>query len=198
MRDVEVRGLSKSFGGRTLFKGLNLTFRAGEITVLAGENGVGKTTLVMLGLERPDSGEILGLPDARSALFQEDRLLPDLSAAWNVALGCRRPPPREEVLRALAAVGLRESADVPARELSGGMARRTALVRALIAPGELVLLDEPFSGLDGVNLRRAADFIQAARRGRTLIAVVHGADAEAVLGGRFLRLEPAGVAEGTE
>ena len=200
MRDVEVRELSKSFGGRTLFKGLNLTFRAGEITVLAGENGVGKTTLLrmMLGLERPDSGEILGLPDARSALFQEDRLLPDLSAARNVALGCRRPPPREEVLRALAAVGLRESADVPARELSGGMARRTALVRALMAPGELVLLDEPFSGLDGVNLRRAAAFIQAALRGRTLIAVVHGADAEAVLGGRFLRLEPAGVAEGTE
>ena len=95
MRDVEVRGLSKSFGGRVLFRRLNLTFRAGEITVLAGENGVGKTTLLrmMLGLERPDSGEISGLPDARSALFQEDRLLPDLSAARNVALGCRRPPP---------------------------------------------------------------------------------------------------------
>ena len=62
MRDVEVRGLSKSFGGKTLFKNLNLTFRAGEITVLAGENGVGKTTLLrmMLGLERPDSGEISG------------------------------------------------------------------------------------------------------------------------------------------
>lgn len=199
MRDVEVRGLSKSFGGRVLFRRLNLTFRAGEITVLAGENGVGKTTLLrmMLGLERPDSGEISGLPDARSALFQEDRLLPDLSAARNVALGCRRPPPREDVLRALDAVGLRESADVPARELSGGMARRAALVRALMAPGELVLLDEPFSGLDWVNLHRVAAFIRAAHAGRTLIAVVHGVDAEAALGGRLLRLEPSGAAEGT-
>lgn len=182
--DIEVRGLRKSFGDRPVFWDLNLTFPRGEITVLTGENGAGKTTLLrmMMGLEVSDAGEIAGLPDVRSALFQEDRLLPDLSVLRNVALGCPRSPAREEILRHLEAVGLKEKADAPVGELSGGMARRAALVRALFAPSELVLLDEPFSNLDPGSLRRAAEYIARAASGplgrgcaaRTVVAVVHG------------------------
>ena len=180
MKDIEVRGLRKSFGDRVVLDNLSLTVRAGQVTCLMGPSGIGKTTLlhILLGLVAPDEGSITGVP-AR------------LSAVRNAALGCQRPPSRTEVLAHLNALGLsKESAILPVRELSGGMARRVALARACLAPSDMLLMDEPLAGLDTTTALRVIGYIRDARRGRTLLAVLHDRSQAESLGATIVELVP--------
>ena len=138
--DIRVNNISKSYGEKQVLSHFSACFPRGEVSAVMAPSGRGKTTLLrlILGLEKPDAGEITGVPEAKSALFQEDRLCPELSVLGNIRMVTGRTVPEEEIRRLLAFLGLEESVETPARALSGGMARRTALARALLYPGERI------------------------------------------------------------
>ena len=146
---ILITNLSKSYGETVVFRDFSARLPLGETTVITGVSGGGKSTLLrlILGLETPDGGEIAGVPARRAAVFQEDRLCPQLTALENVLLTAGRKKERE-ARDLLARLGLGESLAVPAAELSGGMRQRAALIRTLALQPELLLLDEPFSALD--------------------------------------------------
>jgi len=189
---IELIHLSKSFDGRTVLANLTHTFPDGSITCILGPSGCGKTTLLnlILNLLKPDDGKIRGVPHGCIAtVFQEDRLIEHLSALSNVRIVLKRGFPETEILRAFEAVGLREAAHQPVHELSGGMQRRVALVRALLADSPLVVMDEPFKGLD-VNTRAAAiEFTRRMLKGRTALIVTHDPAEAAMLNAEIFELK---------
>lgn len=178
---AKVENLTVQYGGTAVLENFSAEFPDGGVTAVSGRSGCGKTTLlaVLLGLLRPDGGTVSGFRQP-SAVFQEDRLLPFLSAEKNIAVtaGCTEA----EAGEALLSVGF-NAADRGKRafELSGGMARRVAIVRAMLAPGDAVLLDEPFKGLDERTRAQVVRFVCENRRGRTMVVVTHDPrDAEAL------------------
>ncbi len=175
MEDIVISGLSKSFAGKPVLEHVSAVLTAGQVTGLTAPSGAGKTTLlrILMGLERPDSGRIAGLAGLRlSAVFQEDRLCGHLSPVANLRL-VTPSLTRAQAAEALTAVGLGGCLDQPARELSGGMARRVAILRALLAPYDLLLLDEPFRGLDRETKALVLDDTRRRGAGRTVLMVSH-------------------------
>ncbi|MGR9107312.1 MAG: ABC transporter ATP-binding protein [Gammaproteobacteria bacterium] len=171
---VRVRDLTFRRGTRKIFEGINMDFRRGMITAIMGPSGTGKTTLLRLigGQLRPDDGEILingrnvhklslrALYDLRKSmgmLFQNGALLTDLSVFENVAFPIREHTKlpesiiRKLVLMKLQAVGLRGARDLTPAKLSGGMARRVALARAIALDPMMIMYDEPFTGQDPIT-----------------------------------------------
>jgi NitT/TauT family transport system ATP-binding protein len=129
---------------------------------------------MLMGLEEADAGLMPPFEDMRiSAVFQEDRLCNNLSAYSNVKLVVEPSVSSEQVQNALVAVGLGEAIRKPAKELSGGMRRRVALVRALLATYDLIVLDEPFKGLDEETKREVISYTAEATEGKTVILVTH-------------------------
>jgi NitT/TauT family transport system ATP-binding protein len=191
--DLMIDNLRKSYDGHVVLDGLTHTFPYGALTCVTGRSGCGKTTLLRLiaGLEAPDAGSIDGIPEGGIAMvFQEDRLPPQLCAADCLRCVLKKDPRREAAIAgALAALGLDHASDQPVREFSGGMRRRVALARALLFPSPLVLLDEPFKGLDADTRRRAIDFTLPLLAGRTTLLVTHDPGDVADLGGTVLRLD---------
>ena len=163
-----------------VLSGFSLTIPDGARICLSAPSGSGKTTLLRLlaGLEKPQAGSISGLSGlSLSMVFQEDRLLPHKTVLQNVALFSND----SRAAALLTELGLGSSLDCLPEELSGGMKRRAALARALAHPFDLLLLDEPFTGLDDDS---KAVCLQAVRReieGRTLVLSTHTpAEAEAL------------------
>ena len=191
--DLILQNLCKAYGGHVVLDGLTHIFPHGAVTCVTGPSGSGKTTLLRLiaGLEAADGGSIRGVPeDGISMVFQEDRLPPQLSAANCLRCVLKKSPSREgRIAEALAALGLSEAAEQSVRAFSGGMRRRVALARALLYPSPLVLLDEPFKGLDAATRRRAVDFTRSSLGGRTALLVTHDPEDTADFGGAVLRLE---------
>lgn len=178
-----------SYGEKEIFRGFSLHIGGGEHVVLRGASGCGKTTLLRLvmGLEQPDSGTVRVNAPRISTLFQENRLLPYLTVAQNCALFAADRAAVQPMLRDLA---LADAAAALPSALSGGMARRAALARALCHDAELYLFDEPFSGLDGENAVRAAETIRRATAGRTVLTVTHRDDETVLLQcGRILDIQ---------
>jgi phospholipid/cholesterol/gamma-HCH transport system ATP-binding protein len=191
-------GVHLTLGRRPVFRGLTCGCVRRQITVVLGGSGAGKSTMLRLvgGLERPDAGsvrvageEVNRLPERHlyrvreriGMLFQGGALLDSMTVFDNVALPLRehtRLPESEIAARVgqrLAAVGLPDVADLFPRHLSGGMARRAALARSVVMDPEIVLCDEPFSGLDPLNVRRIeALLVDLSRRaGLTLVVTSH-------------------------
>lgn len=191
MRDIVIRDLCKSYDGAPVLDRFSAVLKAGTVTGLMAPSGGGKTTLlrILMGLEAPDGGSIEGLEGLRlSAVFQEDRLCEGLDAASNIRL-VTPGLSRQEAEEALRAVGLGECGGKKVREFSGGMRRRVAILRAMLARYDLLLLDEPFKGLD--ESTKALVMADTRRRwaGKTVLLVTHDpAELEAVGAQACLRL----------
>jgi NitT/TauT family transport system ATP-binding protein len=191
--DIVASNLYKSFGDKLVLQDFSTVFPAGTLTCLMGPSGCGKTTLlrILMGLEKADAGSVTGLPRRLSAVFQEDRLCEGFSAVSNIRLVTGRSIPAALIESHLLALGLGGSPSLPVREFSGGMKRRVALVRAVLARWELLLLDEPFKGLDEDTRRTAAAYLREHTAGRTVIMVTHDPAEVELTGGRLLRMLPA-------
>lgn len=161
----------KSFGDRTVLAGVSQVYEPGRTYYLRSPSGSGKTTLLRLlaGLERPDRGRIRAEGNC-SMVFQEDRLCREYSAVKNVELVTGDAASARRALELLLEPGTIEQ---PCGELSGGMKRRVALARAMEADCAIVLLDEPFAGMDALTRTRAEEYIRRRQRGRTLVIATH-------------------------
>ena len=193
MQDIVIRGLCKAFDGKQVLRDFSAALPAGQVTGLMAPSGAGKTTLlrILMGLETPDRGTITGLEGLRlSAVFQEDRLCPQLTAVQNVLLVL--PDDRQEaaIRQDFARLWLDEAAlALPARKLSGGQKRRTALLRALWAPGDTLLLDEPFTGMDPAALQASIALLRERVEGRPVLLATHDRAAIDALGWPVLELQ---------
>ena len=187
---ITLRNLSKSFDGKPVLNSLSHTFPDDCVTCIVGPSGCGKTTLLnlLLGLLTPDSGEITGLPRTIAAVFQEDRLLEHCTVLGNLRAVLHLP--ESELFSALEQAGLGDVARQPLRTLSGGMKRRVAILRALLADSELLVMDEPFKALDAETRRRMLDLIRPRIVGKTVLIVTHSPDEAALLNASVLSLEP--------
>ena len=188
---LTVEHLSKRFGNTVLFTDLNLTVE--NPAVLWAPSGWGKTTLlrILMGLEAPTAGRVRGVGRV-AAVFQEDRLCPQLNAVQNVTLVL---PGMEnqyvsQITTDFQQLGMNLAAlALPARRLSGGQKRRTALLRALWAPSDTLLFDEPFTGMDPETLQRAAALLRQRCAGKPTLLATHDREAIQVLGWPVIELE---------
>ena len=166
---------TKHFDGRTIFENYSLELEKGKTYVLKGPSGRGKTTLLRMisGLEGNEAGENGDFSSLKfSWVFQEDRLCSTMSAFGNVYHALGGSCDKAAILEAFNELCLDEPYK-KIREYSGGMKRRVSLIRAMLAQSDMVLLDEPFTGLDGRSISLACSFIEAYRKGRTVILVTH-------------------------
>lgn len=190
---VYIRDLCKSFGEKKVLNHLNLTLEDGKIYCLMGPSGMGKTTLlrIIMNLEKKDSGTITGIdPETEiSSMFQEDRILPMLSAIDNVNMMYEKKRPVKELKEDLSTILPRKCLRQPVCELSGGMKRRVSLARSMHFQGKMIILDEPFTGLDHATKEEVISYILKNRRNRILLVATHGLDDAELLGAQVIRLE---------
>jgi len=216
---VELRNVTFGYGERTILRGLSLTVPRGKVTAIMGASGGGKTTVLRLigGQQRAQQGQVLvdgqdvGRMDAAQLyaarrrmgmLFQFGALFTDMSVLDNVAFPLREHTDlpeeliRDIVLMKLDAVGLRGARDLMPSQISGGMARRVALARAIALDPELIMYDEPFAGLDPISLGTAAQLIRALGEalGLTTILVSHDLEETLRLADHVIILGPGTVA----
>lgn len=201
---IEVRNMTFSRGTRRIFDSINLSFPKGKITAVMGPSGTGKTTLLRLlgGQLKPQSGavEFDGEPIHRlnrsrlyqvrkrmGMLFQSGALFTDLTVFDNVAFPlrehCPLPAPvlRNLVLMKLEAVGLRGAADLMPSDLSGGMARRVALARAIALEPDVIMYDEPFVGQDPITMGVLIKLISSLNQSLNLTSIIVSHDVDEVL-----------------
>ncbi|WP_369036208.1 MULTISPECIES: ABC transporter ATP-binding protein [Streptomyces] len=191
---VQLRGLTRSFDGRTVLDGIDLDIPAGQFVALLGHSGSGKSTLLraVAGLDHEVEGSgRLTAPERVSVVFQDARLLPWRRVLDNVLLGLEGKEAAEKGREALAEVGLKGRERAWPSELSGGEAQRAALARSLVREPELLLADEPFGALDALTrIKMHALLRELWRRHQpSVLLVTHDVDEAIVLADRVLVLE---------
>lgn len=176
--DIVLDKINKRYDEQQLFRDFSLTLKQGKTYLLTGASGVGKTTLlhILLGLVKPDSGTVTA--GVRfTAVFQENRLLLNRTAVENLQLIATSRTKKETLSDLLSEILPTDSLDKPIEELSGGMQRRVAIARAMLADSDCVVMDEPFTGLDEVTAQTVIAFIFRHLRGRTLVLSTHQPEA---------------------
>ena len=184
MGDIVLNSICKAYGDNRVLVNFSAVIPAGKIACVTGPSGRGKTTLLrlLMGLESPESGDVLGMAGLRlSAIFQEDRLCENLSPVSNIRLACPQRSQRD-IAAALEAMGLAGCVAQPVRTLSGGMRRRVALLRALMADYDILFLDEPFKGLDAATKAAVIDETRRRIAGKSVLLVTHDPEEATALG----------------
>ena len=190
---VQISHIDKSYGESSVLQDFSLTMEEGQRYLLMAPSGTGKTTLlrILTGLDSADEGTITGMPLHAGMVFQEDRLCEEYDAVCNIMLGMGRGGIKDrkssgqDMSRAQLADFVRKEASAilpadcltkPVKELSGGMRRRVAFLRAVLSASDFLILDEPFAGLDEENRVLSAAYLLGHLDGRTLVATTHRED----------------------
>lgn len=176
--DIIIKNLNKKYKDKVVFNNLNMLLKDKSISFIMGTSGVGKTTLIriLMNLEKADSGEIIGINNKKiSAVFQEDSLCENLSVLLNIKLVCENISV-SEIENALEILHLKGCLNKRVRELSGGMKRRVAILRALLYDFDLLIMDEPFKGLDKETKIKVMDFVISKIKNKSAIIVTHNID----------------------
>ena len=187
---LELKDISVRYDGKSVLSGCGLSLGDGERLALMGPSGCGKTTLlrVALSLQPPDMGSVSGDPGRTAAVFQEPRLLPWRTAAENVNVVLSdTPDTMPEALSMLERVELSDAVEKYPAELSGGMQQRVSIARALAFRPDLLVLDEPFRGLDDELRGRMVSLLSASLPSASLLLVTHSEEEAEALGCRVLR-----------
>lgn len=205
--DISISNISKSFGDLSVLQEFGMKMEKGKRYLLMSPSGTGKTTFlrILTGLDNADNGEITGMPKHVGMVFQEDRLCEEYDTICNIMMGMGSGKGmytaeagseggmnrtqivdfvREEAVKILP----RECLTKPVKELSGGMRRRVSLLRAVLSKSDLLILDEPFAGLDEENRVRSAAFLLDRLEGRTLLVTTHREDDVELLKGMKVTL----------
>ena len=171
-KTLSLQDVSVCYGEQRVLQDFSATYESDKLYVLDSPSGSGKTTLlrVIAGLTKPDAGKVETGGQKVAMLFQEDRLCEEYSALKNVELvAISRSAAKEHLLQLL------EESDIhkPCKELSGGMKRRVALARAFAAGADILLLDEPYNGLDEENRMRVARYVEENGKNKVVIMASH-------------------------
>ena len=193
---LHLENLSKSYDRLPVISHLSMTLEQGQLYCLMGPSGSGKTTLfrMILGLEEPDEGiihlvEQPGKPAGKyqmAAVFQENRLCEPFSPIENVMLATGNTLTAAQVRSELARLLPEEALTRPVSTFSGGMKRRTAIVRALLAPSQILVMDEPFTGLDEALKGQVIQYILEKTEDKLVLISTHQEEDVTLLGGKLI------------
>lgn len=183
---IQLNNLCKAYGDKVIFENYTRTLEFDGILLIQGKSGLGKTTLIRMiaGLEKADKGEIVKSAEKVSFMFQEDRLIPFVTVLKNLTAVCDK----EKALKYLKLMGLENEKDNSPLSLSGGMRRRVALARALCFESDLVILDEPFKGLDEKLKNEICEIIKEESQNRAFIIVSHDSEDAKILNAEIIEL----------
>lgn len=173
------KDISKSYGNKIVLKNFNIDIREGQTTFVLGKSGSGKTTFskIVLGLEKIDAGEISGLDGKKiSVVFQEDRLMENMTIGSNFKMTVDSHINRKQIVEKMKKIGLFQPLETKISELSGGMKRRISILRAFLIEFDLIVMDEPFRGLDEETKEKVMNFVIQNIKGKTAIIITHNKD----------------------
>ena len=172
---IVVSGIYKSYNGQQVLNDFSQVFSSGTINCVMGNSGIGKTTLmrILMGLEKPDSGSVDSSGVRFSAVFQDNRLVEQLTAVANVKMVLPKNVTTNMIEESIKEILPAECLYKSVSELSGGMKRRIAIVRAMLSKSDAVILDEPFTGLDVDTKKQVMEYVKRHADGRIIILVTH-------------------------
>ncbi len=184
---IQINNLSKSFEDKIIFENYTNELNVDNILIVKGKSGLGKTTLlrIIAGLDKDYTGKILMDNCNVSFMFQEDRLIPFISVIKNLTTVSTK----ETALHYLKLLGLENEQNNAPSSLSGGMKRRVALARALCFDSQLVILDEPFKGLDDKLKNNVCEIIKKESQSRCFLVVSHDSEDVELLNAKILELD---------
>lgn len=188
---MKIHDLCKVYDEQVVIENLNMSLDDDQIYALMGPSGCGKTTLlhILAGILNVDGGMIDGLDEKKvSMVFQEDRLMGFLTAAENISVVQKSDVTIEAINKVLEEILPKDSLGQKTEEYSGGMKRRVAIARAMLAKSDLILMDEPFTGLDEGTKEQVVSFVKKYRKGRALIFSTHLEEEVEMMGAKKLLL----------